>query len=305
MVESARLTEPPQAPQDRHRRLTATVNEDGSITLSWSAPNDDSVTGYQILRRRPREGEDTLLVRVENTGSAATTFTDTNVEADKLYVYRVKAINEAGVGEQSNYVNAETPAENSAATGAPTISGTVQVGETLTVDTSSIDDADGLNDVSYSYQWLANDINVAGATGSSYTLTDAEEGKTIKVRVSFADDAGTEESLTSGATGVVESARLTEPPQAPQDLTATVNEDGSITLSWSAPNDDSVTGYQILRRRPREGEDTLLVRVENTGSAATTFTDTNVEADKLYVYRVKAINEAGVGEQSNYVNVDT
>ena len=83
-----------------------------------------------------------------------------------------------------------------------------------------------------------------------------------------------------------------------------VNDDGSVTLAWEAPDDDSVTGYLILRRRPYEGEQTLLVYVENTGSMATTFTDTNVTAEMQHVYRVKAINAAGVGGQSNYVNVD-
>ena len=39
------------------------------------------------------------------------------------------------------------PRENNEATGAPTISGTVQVGETLTADTSGISDADGLTSV--------------------------------------------------------------------------------------------------------------------------------------------------------------
>ena len=44
--------------------------------------------------------------------------------------------------------------------------------------------------------------------------------------------------------------------------------------------------------------------VENTGTTATTFTDTDVTAGTQHVYRVKAINDAGVGKQSNYVNVD-
>ena len=58
---------------------------------------------------------------------------------------------------------------NSAATGAPTISGTAQVGETLTADTTGIGDADGLTNVSYSYQWIRND-------GSSDTgITDAAD----------------------------------------------------------------------------------------------------------------------------------
>ena len=85
---------------------------------------------------------------------------------------------------------------------------------------------------------------------------------------------------------------------------ATANADGSVTLTWKAPDDDSVTGYLILRRRPCEGEQTLLVYVENTGSTATTFTDTGVTAGTQHVYRVKAINGAGAGERSNYVNVD-
>ena len=46
---------------------------------------------------------------------------------------------------------------NSPATGAPTISGTVQVRETLTASTSGIADTDGLTNVSYSYQWIRND----------------------------------------------------------------------------------------------------------------------------------------------------
>ena len=54
--------------------------------------------------------------------------------------------------------------DNSPATGAPTISGTAQVGETLTADTSGIADADGLSNVQYEYQWLADDADISGAT---------------------------------------------------------------------------------------------------------------------------------------------
>ena len=80
--------------------------------------------------------------------------------------------------------------ENSAATGAPTITGTAQVGETLTADTSGIADPDGLTNATFAYQWLADDAEISGATGSSYTLTSSEQGKAIKVRVAFTDDAG-------------------------------------------------------------------------------------------------------------------
>ena len=98
------------------------------------------------------------------------------------------------------------PRPNSPATGAPSISGTAQVGETLTVDTSGIDDADGMSGAVFSYQWLANGADIAGATSSSYTLVDADAGKAIKVRVSFRDDRNHQESLTSAATAAVTAA---------------------------------------------------------------------------------------------------
>ena len=102
------------------------------------------------------------------------------------------------------------PQQNSPATGSPSITGTAQVGETLSADTSGISDDDGADHADFEYQWLANDGNgdaeISGATGRTYTLVDADEGKTIKVRVSFTDDGGNAESLTSAATAVVSGA---------------------------------------------------------------------------------------------------
>ena len=89
---------------------------------------------------------------------------------------------------------------NAPATGVPTISGTVQVGETLTVATSGIADPDGMAGAQFAYRWTAAGSDIDGATGSSLTLTPDERGQTIRVRVSFIDDAGFSESLTSLST---------------------------------------------------------------------------------------------------------
>ena len=97
--------------------------------------------------------------------------------------------------------------ENSDATGAPTVSGTARVGEMLTAGASGISDSDGLTGATFTYQWLADDAAISGATGSTYTLVAADAGKAVKVRVTFTDDAGNEESLTSVAT-----AAITLPP---------------------------------------------------------------------------------------------
>ena len=95
------------------------------------------------------------------------------------------------------------PESNTAATGTPTIGGTPQVGEALSASTSGISDADGLDNARFGYQWIRTDTDIQGATGATYTAVDADEGKELKVRVSFTDDAGHEERLTSAATDAV------------------------------------------------------------------------------------------------------
>ena len=119
---------------------------------------------------------------------------------------------------------------NSPATGAPTISGTTRVGETLTADTSGIEDADGLSGATFSYQWVRNDgsadTDIAGATGATYTLADADEGKTIRVRVAFVDDRGHQETRASAATAAIVPA-----PDSESETKDETEEDVSI---WSA-----------------------------------------------------------------------
>ena len=69
-------------------------------------------------------------------------------------------------------------------------------------------DADGLTSVSYTYQWIRvatdnTETNISSATASTYILVAADLGTTLKVRVTFADDLGHTETLTSAATATV------------------------------------------------------------------------------------------------------
>ena len=144
---------------------------------------------------------------------------------------------------------------NSPPTGLPTISGTVQVGETLTADTTGIADADGLDNASYSYQWVRNDgsadADIQDATGSTYTLSDDDVGKTIKVRVSFTDDASNGETLTSAATATVAAAANSPATGAPAiSGTAQVEETLTADTSGIADEDgldDATFAYQWIR----------------------------------------------------------
>ena len=57
-----------------------------------------------------------------------------------------------------------------------------------------------LSNVSYRYQWIAGGADIDGATGASLALATSQQGQTIQVRVTFTDDTGNSESLTSVAT---------------------------------------------------------------------------------------------------------
>ena len=142
------------------------------------------------------------------SGASSSTYTLVESDEGKTIKVRVTFTDDGGTHETvtSTATAAVTASPNSAATGAPTISGTAQVGQMLTVSTSDIADSDGLINATFTYQWLADDTDITDATGSTYTLAAADEGKTVKVRLSFTDDRGHQETVTSTATAAVTAA---------------------------------------------------------------------------------------------------
>ena len=228
----------PTAPQSLS---VAAGDQDQELEASWQAPSSNggsAVTGYKVQWKEATNSWDTA-ADVSEATETGTTYTITDLTGGVEYAVRVMATNDVGDGPASTEAKG-TPAggvseqgvepENSAPTGLPGIGGTPQVDQTLTADTSPIDDEDGLENVSYSYQWIAGGTDIDGATGSSYTLTASEQGKTIQVRVTFTDDANNEETLTSEATIAVAVA-------APAPLTATFQDlpdshDGSTAFTF-------------------------------------------------------------------------
>ena len=192
--------------------LTAEAAKDGGVALSWTAPAEDagSVTGYEVLRA---QGKAELTTLEADTGSTDTAYADeTATAAGETYAYQVKALRGEEKSQVSNRASITLPDEESArgagdATGAPTISGDAYVGETLTAEVSAIDDPDGLGNPGYGYQWVrydeTTDSDITGANSSTYTLVEDDAGNAVKVRVSFTDDEGNAEELTSGATAIV------------------------------------------------------------------------------------------------------
>ena len=196
---------------------------------------------YQWIRNDGTDDADIA----DRTGS-----TYTLVAADQGDNIKVRVSFTDDAGNDESLTSAATVAvaarPNSPATGAPAISGTPQVGETLTADTSAIDDADGLTKVSYSYQWTAGGSDIDGATGSSHTLTASQRGQTIQVQVTFTDDADNEETLTSIATAAVAAAPV--PLTVRLKVAAPATHDGSSDFTFEIEfSEEFGLGYATLR----------------------------------------------------------
>jgi hypothetical protein len=113
---------------------------------------------------------------------------------------------------------------NDLPTGVVTISGVAVKGEILTVS-HTLADADGLGLISY--QWQADGADIAGATGATFILAEAQVGKAITVRASYTDGGGHAESVTSPATALV---------MFLPDVVVTPNANGGADITITDPS---------------------------------------------------------------------
>ena len=193
--------------------ITGTAQVGQTLTAGPAAIMDaDGLTSVSYTYQWIRVATDSTETNID-----AATVTYTLVAADQGTTVKVTVSFTDDASNAETLTSAATAAvaaaPNTLATGAPTITGTAQVGQTLTAGPAAIMDADGLTSVSYTHQWIRvatdnSETNIAAATASTYTLVAADQGTTVKVTVSFTDDASNAETLTSAATATVSAAAV-------------------------------------------------------------------------------------------------
>ena len=281
---SEQIVEPENSVPTGLPTITGTPQVDQTLTASTSNIDDeDGLTNVSYRYQWVAGGSDI-------DGATISTYTLTYSEQGQTIQVRVTFTDDRNNAETLTSVAtvAVAAAPNREATGAPTISGTPRVDETLTADTSNISDEDGLDDVSYHYQWIAGGADISGATGSSFTLTASQQGQTIQVQVSFTDDAGNSETLTSAATDAVAAkptpltASFSNVPDSHAgswfEFSLTFSEE--FKLSYLTLRDDAfaVNGGQVTRAvRKQQGSNirsTIRVKPEGNGPVSVTLPET-------------------------------
>ena len=265
----------------------------GTLSISWDVPAR-TPTDYRVNWAKSTANFPSYRLNYGNAYPTDNSHKVTGLEEGVDYKVRVRAryrgnqLTEGQRAWKTPWSEVSSITTNNAATGVPTISGTAEVGQTLTADTSGIRDDDGLAGVSFSYQWLADDADISGVTASTYLLTTSEMGKAIKVRVSFTDEGGNDEVLTSAATGAVSPAiqqqqSTNTPATGAPTISGTAQVGETLTADTSEISDDDGLddvsySYQWIRSDGTTDTDI---------SAATSSTYTLVDADQGETIKVK------------------
>jgi hypothetical protein len=258
--------------------VTGTATQGQTLGVDTSSIADADGLGafsYQWLR-------DGNVIAGATAGSYTLTQADVGASLSVRVSYTdgggtVEQLTSAGVGPITNL--------NDAPTGAPVVTGTASQGHTLGVDTSSIADAEGLG--AFSYQWLRDGNVIAGATAGSYTLTQADVGTSLSVRVSYTDGGGTVEQLTSAGVGPI--TNVNDAPTGAPVVTGTATQGQTLSADTSAIADADGLGafsYQWLR----DGN-------AITGATAGSYTLTQADVGASLSVRVSYTDGGGTVEQ--------
>lgn len=134
--------------------------------------------------------------RLRREVANAISYIQVNARADGLHseAHKLQAFLAAASTELDDY--AEAVPTNSVA---PAISGTAQVGQTLTVSAGTW--AGG--GITYTRQWRRGATNIAGATGTTYVPQVADIGAAITCRVTATNNAGSLTVTTAATSNVI------------------------------------------------------------------------------------------------------
>jgi uncharacterized delta-60 repeat protein len=229
---------------------------------------------------------------VDIAGATGSTYVTT--QADVGSVLRVVASYVDGQATAESVASADTAAVanvNDAPSGGVAIDDTTPTqGQTLTA-ANTLADADGLGVISY--QWQRGGVDIAGATGATYTAGQADVGQTLTVVASYTDSQGTAESVASAATTAV--ANVNDAPTGSVTIDDTTPTQGQALTASNTLGDLDGLG-SISYQWQRGG-------VDIAGATGSTYVTT--QADVGSALRVIASYTDGQGTPESVASANT
>ena len=222
--------------------IVGTAQEDSELSIDTSALADNDGLPNSGTYSYQWQMKDSSGKWNNITGATDSTFTPGSVQASQEVRVQLSYTDLQGTTESLDSAAVTVANVNDTPTGTITISGTAQEDSELSVDTSALADVDGLPDSStYSYQWQVKDSsdkwnNITGATASTFTPSDAQTGKEVRVQMNYTDRQGTTESVTSEAVTI-----------------ANVNDLPTGLIAISRNGVDPLTGLTAISSTPEPG----------------------------------------------------
>lgn len=220
------------------------------------------------------------------TGATSSTYTTLQADVGTAISVVASYTDDQGTAETSTSAStAAVTNVNDAVAGQPVILGTTTEDETLTADTSGINDADGLG--TFNYQWYRDGVAISGATATTYTLGDADVGSTTTLVVSYTDNQGTSESTTSAGVGPI--ANINDAPTgivSIDDLSPAQGD--TLTASNTLADADGLSG-SISYQWYRDG-------VAISGATATTYTTNQADVGMVITTVASYTDDQGTPE---------
>ncbi len=267
-----------------------------NVNITGTAEVGQTLTGNYTYDDADNDPEGTSTYRWLRNGSpisGATGISYTLVVADEgaNIIFEVTPVAQSGVSPgspvQSPSVGPVAPANTAPTATNVNITGTAEVGQTLTGN-YTYDDADNDPEGTSTYRWLRNGSPISGATGISYTLVVADEGANIIFEVTPVAQSGVSPGspVQSPSVGPVAPAN-TAPTATNVNITGTTEVGETLTGNYTYNDADGDTEGNSTYRWLRDGSPI-------SGAILSTYNLVVADQGTIITFEVTPVAQSGV-----------